>query len=201
MSFWEGLFAGAVAKMIVDYREENKKSKQWNELFGQLQDLEDDMTSFLESVGVPDTLVLLNPDVIDKGSIGLAQERQRLNSIKSKIREFISQGGHPENIGYYEDISIYLNQLHQLISNNILDEQDNLIGLSAECFPIALYVTRSLQEAPNDPATFNKLYYYVLERESYIEKLLSNTHGHRFEQIMATKNYIQKLKDIFEPFA
>lgn len=201
MSFWERLFADAVAKMIVDYREKNKKSKQWNELFDQLQDLEDDMTSFLESVGVPDTLVILNPDVIDQGSIGLAQERQRINSIKSKIREFISLGGHPDNIGYYEDINIYLNQLHQLISNNILDEQDSLIGLSNECFSIALYVTRSLKKAPNDPATFNKLYYYVSEQESYIDKLLSNAQGHRFEQIMATKDYIQKLKDIFEAFA
>ena len=201
MSFWECLFAGTVAKIIVDYREENKKSKMLNELYDELHELEDDMTSFLESVGVPDTFVILEPDIIDRGSIGLANERQRLNDIKFKIRDFISLGGHPENISYYEDIDKPLNQLKQLIDNNLLEEQDNLIGLSDESFPIVLYVTRLLKEAPNEPSTCYKIYHYVSEREPYIDLLLCNAQGQRYEEIMATKNYILKLKSIFEAFA
>ncbi len=200
MSFWESLFAGAIAKIIVDYKEENEESKKWNALFDELQGLEDDMSAFLKQAGVPDSLVVLDPDIIKNGNVGISQERRRLATIKSKIREFIAIGGNPQNIGFYEDINTLLNQLKQLKIYNLLDEQDEFFTLDEETFKYALAVSRMIKEEPETFETGRKIYNYADEQETIICKKIENAQGQEYYNLLAAKEYVQKIKSIYKVY-
>ena len=108
MGLFDFSFASFIANEILN---EEKKTDNWNKLFDELQDIESDMSLFLANMGVADTCVILDPDVIDLGKTGLDMTRQRMNNIKSKVREYISLGGDPWDIKNYEDMDFYLDEL------------------------------------------------------------------------------------------
>ena len=195
MSFWEGLLAATIGKAVVDYREENKKAQQWNDLFDKLLALQDEMSAFLGKMGLQNTLVVLDPDVIEAGEAGLLQERMRLNGIKAKITEFVSLGGHVEHIVDYEEIDFYLTQLKKLIRLDILEEQDSYLGLYMPEFDFAIMIPYYFKQYDDIFERMNAVYRYLDEQEVLINSKLAITSGQEYLEWQQTKEHLMKLQE------
>ena len=182
MSFWEGLFAAALGKAIVDYREENKKAKQWNDLYEKLLGLQDDMSAFLERMNFQTPLVVLDPNVIDAGEVGLLQEKMRLNRIKEKISEFVSLGGNVENIADYEEIDFYLDQMKKLIRLGIPEEQDDCLGLCTPMFDFSVMIPYYFKQYDDVVERVNAVIRYLAEQEDIINTKLATTAGKEYKE-------------------
>lgn len=198
MSFLEGLFAAALGKAIVDYREENKKAKQWNDLYEKLLELQDDMSAFLERMNFQTPLVVLNPDVIDAGEAGLLQEKMRLNRIKEKIIEFVSLGGNVENIADYEEIDFYLEQMKKLIRLGIPEEQDDCLGLCTPMFDFSVMIPYYFKQYDDVVERVNAVIRYLAEQEDIINTKLATTVGKEYKEWQQTKEYLIKLQAAIE---
>ncbi|MBR2590909.1 MAG: hypothetical protein IKE65_08295 [Clostridia bacterium] len=198
MSFLEGLFAAALGKAIVDYREENKKAKQWNDLYEKLLELQDDMSAFLERMNFQTPLVVLDPDVIDAGEAGLLQEKMRLNRIKEKIIEFVSLGGNVENIADYEEIDFYLEQMKKLIRLGIPEEQDDCLGLCTPMFDFSVMIPYYFKQYDDVVERVNAVIRYLAEQEDIINTKLATTAGKEYKEWQQTKEYLIKLQAAIE---
>ncbi len=194
MSFWDALFAGSVASFLIGCKEESNNSKNWNRLFDKLLELQDDFGDFLKNNGVGDSLCILDTDVIKDGEMGLHREQQRLTTLKMKIREFISLGGNPKNITNYEKTDLFLTQIKKLKKLDLLDQQDDFLGMYIKDFEFSIMIPYLYNQAPNINRGNEDVLKYLLEQKEFINSQLAASNGNDYDEWQITKEHLMRIQ-------
>ena len=118
-------FLGSMAaNAIRDSQKEHECLDKKNSLFNECLEMDIEFNDYLRELGVKDSYSQ-RAGIYDEGKAAVNAERRDIEQCKKKIEEFISLGGHPENIWYIEKIDDYIAKLKYMISIGYLDQQDD----------------------------------------------------------------------------
>lgn len=124
MGFWKSFLGSMAANAIRDSQKEQERLDKKNSLFDECLEMDIEFNDYLRELGVDDSYSQ-RAGIYDEGKAAVNAERRNIEQYKKKIEEFISLGGHPENIWYIEKIDDYIAKLKYMISIGYLDQQDD----------------------------------------------------------------------------
>lgn len=124
MGFLKSFLGSMAANAIRDSQKEHECLDKKNSLFNECLEMDIEFNDYLRELGVKDSYSQ-RAGIYDEGKAAVNAERRDIEQCKKKIEEFISLGGHPENIWYIEKIDDYIAKLKYMISIGYLDQQDD----------------------------------------------------------------------------
>lgn len=107
MSFRKSFFANMLAHAVRDSKQEEKHRQERNAMYDELDQIEEDFSLFLEQNKI-EGIYVKDVRLLDEGRSAINAERRKLENYKSKIREYLSLGGHAANVSYFDEIEDYL---------------------------------------------------------------------------------------------
>jgi len=124
VGFLKSFLGSMAANAIRDSQKEQECLDKKNSLFNECLEMDIEFNDYLRELGVKDSYSQ-RAGIYDEGKAAVNAERRDIEQCKKKIEEFISLGGHPENIWYIEKIDDYIAKLKYMISIGYLDQQDD----------------------------------------------------------------------------
>ncbi|MBR2491705.1 MAG: restriction endonuclease [Ruminiclostridium sp.] len=124
VGFLKSFLGSMAANAIRDSQKEHECLDKKNSLFNECLEMDIEFNDYLRELGVKDSYSQ-RAGIYDEGKAAVNAERRDIEQCKKKIEEFISLGGHPENIWYIEKIDDYIAKLKYMISIGYLDQQDD----------------------------------------------------------------------------
>ena len=124
MGLLKSFLGSMAANAIRDSQKEHECLDKKNSLFNECLEMDIEFNDYLRELGVKDSYSQ-RAGIYDEGKAAVNAERRDIEQCKKKIEEFISLGGHPENIWYIEKIDDYIAKLKYMISIGYLDQQDD----------------------------------------------------------------------------
>ena len=120
VGFWGSFLGFAAANAIKELKEDERQNKKWNDLFYELSDCESSLNELLESIGSAECYVF-DVEAVNNGNI--LYEKQKINTLKRKIKEYILLGGDGELICDLESIDRDIEKVKYLKNAGLLDRQ------------------------------------------------------------------------------
>lgn len=139
MGFWSSFFGAGVAHAYNDMQKEKQSNKNWNDLFSEISNYEEQFINWLRSIGC-DATYTFDVEAVNNGNI--SPEKRKIDSYRQKMNEFISLGGKPEYIHQIEDLDgSTIEMMKYLIEKGCVERQEEFLG-----FGDALYWAKSALE-------------------------------------------------------
>lgn len=120
MGFWSSFFGHAAANAVSEMKKEERKNKEWNDLFYRLGEYETAFTKYLESVGCK-ACYIADVEAVNNGNI--SPEIRKMENLKKKVEEYIAIGGDARILYDLDDIDKHIEKLKYLRSIGQLERQ------------------------------------------------------------------------------
>lgn len=145
MGFLKSFLGAAAANAMRDSQKEKERLDKWNNLFDECLDMDIQFNDYLTRLGIKDSYSQ-RAGIYDEGKTAINAERRKIEQYKKKIEEFISLGGHPENIWYIDKLDDYIAKLKYMISIGYLEQQDQWIQADMEMLKTILGIDVQAQK-------------------------------------------------------
>lgn len=101
----------------------------WNKLFDEATAIEDDFNAFIQANGITEDVYIFDVEIVNKGKSSVEAEKRRLDSIKTKIQEFVAMGGCAKEIVNVDKMDEYLEKIRYMKEKDIMATHMELINL------------------------------------------------------------------------
>lgn len=125
MGFWSSFFGAGAAHVFSEMKKEEKKTQQWNEMFGEMMNCESAFNDYLNSVGITDIYVA-DVEYVNNGNI--SPIKYEIENIRKKVKEYLSLGGQGKNLFRLEDLDNEIEILKYLREMGCIDRHEEFAG-------------------------------------------------------------------------
>ena len=151
------------------------RNSTWNRLFDEGHAIENDFNEFMIQHGITQDVYIFDVEFVNQGSAAVTAEKRRVDSLKGKILEFISEGGCAQYITNVDKMDDYLEKIRYM-------KEKDMMGIHTQFINSPLQEIKEIVES--------------VERDRYADSI-SNTNninslsGTEFEVVC--KHLIEKM--------
>lgn len=96
------------------------RNSTWNRLFDEGHAIENDFNEFMIQHGITQDVYIFDVEFVNQGSAAVAAEKKRVDSLKEKILEFISEGGCAQYITNVDKMDEYLEKIRYMKEKDMM---------------------------------------------------------------------------------
>lgn len=96
------------------------KDSTWNRLFDEGHAIENDFNEFMIQHGITQDVYIFDVEFVNQGSAAVTAEKRRVDSLKGKILEFISEGGCAQYITNVDKMDEYLEKIRYMKEKDMM---------------------------------------------------------------------------------